>query len=597
MALWGDLVLGQVTPTNRRGKGQGYFRYYRPDGTFEAIVAVNGKLMRNGGDLAITGLPDGFQKDRMVEAVQYGDKLFIATGTKLVEYNGVTASVVTPYSPIPMEALYVGLNGLADNPNLLLTDGNATNLEISGVTVDKQKGIVNTESTFTAYINAPVGMTVEYKWQYRRKDADTFLPTDATFGTGNKTFKFKPTELVDYELRVYAKQQGQADNTAVFYSIPHYAVTSYNENQVEDYSGIHTCNRIIKHWDRLILYGDTVNKNLIHISHLQNPRYFPLNNTLAFDTDKQEPLVKLVQYRDFIVAFLPSSIQALYGTNPKEYRRVRLHTGLGCVAPETPQVFGNHIAFLAKDGVYILKSFGNSESRINVEKIDLKIANLIPPYVENEDACAVVFDDQYQICFPKEKKRYRFYRQLGYWTMDESPYFDFCRFYEWNGDLVVQRQSSGEVFQFDDDVWQDIDHVYEDYIETKSYDFGLPYNPKKAKEVQVLIGLNKYDTNLSVDVWGDSGQILNTEESFASIENGEVIWNTKYVPNIRSQSGTVFGEWNLGVDGFGEVKTKIHKLRLKGGRKYRTVRVGIRHQEAKPYSLLGLGFIFKVKKP
>lgn len=593
MALWGDLEQDQVTPMNRRGRGQGYFRYYNPDGTFHAIVAVDGKLLRNGGDLPITGLPNGFQKDRMIEAVQYGNKLYIATGSGLVQYDGVTAQVVTPYTPNPLEALYIGTNGLAPNPDQFIQDGTATDLQINGVTVNLRKGIVNTESTFTAYSSYPNGSTIEYKFEYKLKSLDTYVLGQDWSTT--KTWKFKPNKADEYEVKVSARIQGSTNE--VYYYLPSYKVSQYNENESPDVSGINTCNRILLHWDRLILYGDTNKRNMIYISHLKNPAYFPTTNTLTFESDKQEPVTKIVQFRDFLVAFLPGSIQALFGKSPQDYQRVRIHTGVGCVAPETAQVFGNYIAFLAKDGVYILKSVGISEDRANVQRIDQKIRNLIPPYPESGDACAVVYNDQYQITFPKIKTRFRFYQNLGTWTKDESPYFDFCRFYEWKGDLVGQSLSTGEVYQFDETVYDDLGYVYEDRIETKPFDFGAPYNPKKLKEVHVLVSHEKHDTNLGVTVYGDNAELISPDDSYAVVENGSVKWIEDFVPNINSQSGTVFGEWQFGTDPFGEITSQRHKLKLKSGGKYRTCRVTIRHMESKPWALLGLGFVFKLKKP
>lgn len=606
MATWSSLDLDQVTPPNRIGNGQGYFRYYRPDGTFDSIVAVNGKLLRNGGDLPITGLASGFQKDRMIEAVQYQDKLYIATGTKFVVYDGVTAKVVDAYRPQPLEAIYVGTNALADNPDDYLQDGIAQDPRIDGVTVDKRYGVVNQTSTFTAYVSIPAGLTLKYAFQYRRIDSNTltepsFEPVDGSgkpIWQDSKVFKFTPKSTGVYEFQVLICDAADVNRTVLSsYNLPEYKVTQYNENPIEDTSTIHSCNRILLHWDRLILYGDPSNRNMIYISHLQNPAYFPTNNTLRFETDKQEPITKLVQYRDFIVAFLPASIQGLYGKSPQEYTRTKIQTGIGCIAPESACVFGNYIAFLSKEGVFILKSFGNNETRLNVERIDTKIANLIPPYPESGDASAVAYRDQYHLCFPSRKTRFRFYREQGHWTRDESPYFDIARFYEWRGDLVIQRQSTGEVYQFDDNVYDDAGYVYEDRIETKSYDFKAPYNPKKLKQLQLLIGHDKADANLGVYVYGDNATLISPDTSYITLENGEVKYVNQFEDNVQSDSGSIFGDWELGVDELGEVRSKIHKIRLVGGRKYRSARVLIRHQEAKPYILMGLGFIFKLRKP
>ena len=197
MVLWKDLQSDQVTPPNRRGKGQGYFRYYRPDGTFKAIVAVEGKLISNGGDLPITGLPNGFQKDRSIEAVQWKDKLFIATGTELVEYDGMEAKVVEPYKPKPLEALYIGTNGLADFPDNYLEDGEGL-LAINGVIPSMRYGAANQPTTFTTFITKDPAEVVEYKYEYGKKEWATGTGTENLLigkdWSSSKTWTFTPKE-------------------------------------------------------------------------------------------------------------------------------------------------------------------------------------------------------------------------------------------------------------------------------------------------------------------------------------------------------------------------------------------------------------------
>lgn len=604
MALWGDLVLDQVTPPNRRAKGQGYFRYYRPDGTFDAIVAVGGKLIKNGGDLAITGLPDGFQTTRMIEAVQYKDKLYIATGSDLIEYDGTTAKTVEPYKPTTLEVLYVGTNAISPNPDQYIQDSVGPIIQIDGVTADLRIGIVNKPTTFKVYVSKPEGVTLKYRFYYKLLKADTYLPTDAEWQDSN-TFTFTPESLEEYEMKFEVRDSTAADTQIDGeYYIPSYKATQYDTNKYPTTTTMKTCNRIILHWDRLILYGDTTNLSTIYISHLQTPNYFPTNNTLIFETDKQEPLIKLVQFRDDVVAFLSGSIQALRGKSPADYQRIRVNTGVGCIAPESPAVFENYIAFLGKEGVYRLKSVHTTDHLFNVERLDLRIKNIIPNYTEAKDACGIYHKEQYLLCFPNQKMRLRYYPNIGIyqdagsWVKDESPYFDICRFFEWLGELVIQSQSSGEVYQFDDTVFDDLGHVFESRIETKSFDFGSQYTPKKLKELQLLIGHEKKDVNLSLDVYADASEIL-TADSYEIVvsEDDEVSYTTSTAKNIQSQTGTIFGQWQLGKDGFGEFKTQLHKIRIRGGRKYRAVRVRVRHNEAVPWSLLGIAFKYRLKKP
>jgi len=565
MSTWNKLIKDESIPETHYGKGQGYFRYYRSDGNFDYIVAVGGKLLRNGGELPIQGLEQGFQTDRMIEAVQFGDRMFIATGTKLVEYDGTTAKVVEPYKPLPLEALYVGTNALADNPDQYLQDGEESFLRIEGIVPSLRIGIVDQPVVFTTYISCPPGSTVEYRYEYKRANLDTFL-LGRDWST-DKTWTWTPKDTGDWQIKVLARIQGSPD-TPEESQLPVYKVSSFDENQAYDVSGIHSCNRILLHYNRLFLYGSTKNRNLVYISHVNNPRYFPTINTIAFESNDQEPLVKLVQYRDFLVAFLTSQIQALYGTGPvgdDPYRRAVLHTGVGCIAPETPRVLGNDIVFLSEDGVYKLKPFGLNE-KMNVEKIDTNIANQIP---RDEDACAAVYRDQYWICFPRRATQFRYYRTLGVWSKDISEYLDICRYQSWATELVAQDRLTGRLFVFDDSVFNDLGHIYEAKVATKKYDFNVPHNPKKIKELHLIVSQDTIDNNLSVEVFGDDSLIVQHDPLSKALSKSVV---------INENSNTI-------------------KVPLAPKGKVRATQAVVRHRKNEPFTLLGVGFVFKLKRP
>ncbi|MGG4267437.1 hypothetical protein [Peribacillus simplex] len=604
MAVWGDLKRSQVTPANRTGKGQGYFRYYRPDGSFKSIVAVNGKLILDGGDLAIKGLPDGFQNERMIEAVQWKNRLFIATGTKLVEYDGTIAKVVEPYKPKPLEALYIGLNGLSDFPDNFMEDGESANLQINGVVPNLQKGVVGQKTTFNTFISKPVEINqVEYKYEYGKRSWSTNSGDISNLKLGkdwsdSKTWGFTPTDDTDWiiqvSVRVKATDIAPAGEPEIF-TIPTYKVTPYNENKAVDTNWVGTCNRIMLYWDRLIVYGDNTHASQVYISHLSNPRYFPVNNTLDFENPEQEAISKIITFRDMLIIFMPSSVQGLFGKAPdgdSPFVRHVIHTGIGCIAPETAKVMGNTVVFLSKEGVQMLKSFDFNENRMNIQELDASIKDQI---TADKNACGLVFDNQYHLTFPDRKERYRYYVNKGVWTKDASPYFDFGRMYEWQSELVVQSLYSGEIYQFSPGVYNDLGHIYEDRILTKSFDMGLPYNPKKIREIQIISERNNYNTELSVNVQVDDNAVVSSERITPYIEGNKVVPNISNEPNVFIDAGTVLGSWKMGVSSFS--KSNTEKVVIPCSGKGRTMSVDIRNKQDSPQAILGLAVAFKVKKP
>jgi hypothetical protein len=582
---WNELMRSVSFSSN---KAQGYFRYYRNDGSFDEIVAADGNLYKGQVLLPIEGL-ESFQKDRVVDSVQYKDKLYIATGTKLVEYDGTSAKVVEPYIPQPQEALYIGTNGLADDPEAYITDGTSAFLEIKGVKMGKRYGVVNVPTPITVFITKPEG-NAEFKYEYRVRTSD---------GTGDwlvlkdwsldNSADFTPSQSVDYEIRVSGRMEGTTETESEYY-VPRYTVNTSDMNEDLPYQDIHTCTRVVLHWERLILYGGETEKDLVYISHLKNPGYFPSSHTLRFENEKQEGIKRIVRFRNVLIIFTDTSIQALYGTSPADYRRVMMNTAIGCISPETACVMGNYITFLSSEGIHVLKSLGNVEDRMNVDKIDSMIDNLVPK--DDPDACAEVMDEQYHIVFPSHGLRLRYYYDRRIWAKDVSPKMNFRKLYSYDNELFGISDTS-KVMRFDPSVYDDDGYVYTDVIETKDFDFGEQYNPKKLKEIQILLG---HPSDSSLYVYADGGNIVNPDKEYAEVmEDGAVVWHSEQSNNVDLSPGTVLGKWEMGKSSFGDNPVRLKKLKVSG--KCIRVRYKYVHAKSEPHTLIGFGTVFKSKKP
>ena len=82
----------------------------------------------------------------------------------------------------------------------------------------------------------------------------------------------------------------------------------------------------------------------------------------------------------------------------------------------------------------------------------------------------------------------------------------------------------------------------------------------------------------------------------ATVQAGkEVVVTTTYEPNVNVDSGTVLGDWDLGTSTFSKAKSEKSTLAVSG--KGRLISVDVRNTQDNPCTLLGLGVIFKVKKP
>jgi hypothetical protein len=568
---------------SKTAKGQGYFRFYHTGTAYREIEAIGGVFFVDGVAKPVTGLPDGFQADLPIEGVQFKDKMYFATGSRLVQYDGTEFSVVEPYKPQPLEALYIGLNGLADDPNNFMTDGTSAFPRIDGVTFDTRYGIVNGPINMHAFVSKPPSMVLEYKFERRyTTDPNGFWFISADWSEdkdhlltvpyeGDLEFKVTIRDQADptYEIEEYDEEKEEMvtntyDKVVGEYYVPKYKIkpTADPEDVEPDTSLIHQCRHILLHWNRLIMYGESMNPDMIYVSHLNKPDYFPIPNTLRFENPRNEKLNVLVPFRGMLTAFTDTSIQALHGTSPYDFRRTTLNTGIGCIAPYTARVMKNYITFLSLEGVHILKTIGYTEDKANVEKIDYMVENEIPL---DKEASAWFHNGEYHIFFPNYLKRMRYHFELQTWMKDRSPSLDFHRVIDFDGTLYGQKRNDGKLLKFDPAVFTDEGVPYLNTFETKYFSFNQPYHDKKLKEFQILASPVDDNTTVDIEVFADENSSIDPGEAQITLN---VVEGLDYERNILSVNGRC-------------LKTKVK----------------ISNQQGKNYKIIGFAYVFKLKKP
>lgn len=548
------------TTTIDTGFTQGVFRHYMTYNTFHTLIAKDGQLEVNG-----EVVPDiSFQKERFIEAVQYGKNTYLATGTKLLVYDGETVKPIEVYSPEPLEILYVGTNALADDPNNTMRHGEGEFLRIDGVTFSERYGVMNHPFTLTAFHTKKAEETVEYQFEYRYSfmaDGEWVLGQD---WSESNQWTFTAEGEGTMQFRINARIKGKTSVASAQYLVPAYTIKPMPDpNDVHpDYVGLHTCNRILVHWDRLVLYGDLENPNVVWFSHLKNPRYVPVPNTLRFETLKNDPVRAVVRFRDYLLVFTDTSIQALFGKSPSDFRRTVLNTSIGCIAPKSVAVMDNYVVFLSLEGVYYLKSIGYVDDKANVAKLDIPISNRM---FKDQNAVGIVHDEYYHIVFPDRKERFRYHKVMEAWTRDNSLHFDIVNMNVWDSDLHVQL-SNGDLARFDDNTYSDLAYVYDASYQTRYFDFGQPYHSKKLKELQVFANAES------------AGQVAHVSVALDGEKRMEdaITW----VANLNRTE---------------DYNTFLDKLKVSG--KCLRAKVTVTHTLDEYASFLGIAFILKVKKP
>lgn len=590
------------------GKKQGYFRFYKTDGSFDEIFAIAGKFYMNDNstDTPIWGMDkDQYQKEKLIDAVQFNNALYIATGTKLVRYTteqgfwAMDHEDAGAYQPTTMEMTYIGSNILVPDPESHLKDTVGLVASIDYVLPSYTKEGSRYRLEAKVFSTNVTGEEYEFALHYRninkRGEAwpDTHPWAWAKLIYPRNVFGGNPSSPGEYELKAVMRKKG---TTAILSEWEgSIIIPETEEAPTKSTYTIHKCTRVTLHWNRLMLYGDPDNPTRLYMSHLNTPNYFPALLNLEFDNPRREPLTTILHYRNSLVAFTKTSTQALYGTGPSDYRRVMLHTDLGCISPNGAAVMKNHIGFLSMQGIYALKTMGLTDDKATVEKLDIKIANIVPL---DTDAIAIFNDSQLQFTFPSRKTRLRFYHDLGAWTKDESELFSFAGISNIDGELfcLVDSTTYSGLYVFDKLVYNDHTYNYTDLWESKYLSFGQPYHKKKLKEIHILTAPKDVEMNCKVYIYADEEAVITPDSGYADIVDGAVVWVVTSSPNFHVSAGTTFGDaWELGDNVLGKNMFALNKLKLSGNCKRTRVRVV--NTEPNENQFIGFAYIFKARRP
>jgi hypothetical protein len=566
------------------GTPQGYFRYYKVDGTYDEIFAISGKFYINSSTTPVSGI--SFQATKPIEAVQFGLTSYFATGTKLMQYDGTTLKEVVPYTPTTLEMLYVGTNALFDDPTGHLTD-------TTGLVASIDQAIPNgTGKAITVQVFCTVisGETYQFSIQYKKStDTKEFLSPTAWGNRSSTNMVSIASSLSEgtYSVRVSMRKTGTTEVLSQ-YDLDY--VVNLKPKTTSTVSEIGKCNRVLLHWDRLFMYGNPDAPATVYMSHLSTPNYFPSLMNLDFDSPRREPITNIIHYRNSLAIFTKSSTQALYGTGPDDYKRTMLHTDIGCIAPFGAAVTRNSIGFVSSNGIYALKTMGLTDDKATVEKIDIKIANVIP---SSSNAIVLYQNNQLHVTYPDTKQRFRFYTDTGAWTKDYSDKFNFTNMYNIDEDIYCL--APGALYEFDPTVYDDDGYVYTNLWESRYIHFGQPYHNKKLKEVHVMMAPDDSEINSSVYIYADEEAVITPVDGSASVVDGAVVWTLTETDNIHADASATFDDVILGTSILGNSKFAMQRLKLTGNCK--RTRIKVTNTEAGKNQFIGFAYIFKVRRP
>lgn len=643
---------------------QGLFKFVNNAETV-LIAAVNGRLhyarpsgttYGNWTQINITdaGSPFTFQTTDAVEATQYGDWLYVATGTKLVRCKvylsggtptATAETIVDQYKPSSQEALYVGLNALNTNPLLYLTDnttGALGTLEALGISITNAFFSINVSNTLTCYVktsatNLP---NVQYSWAYRLS-SDTTWTDYPGYHPHNVAYKSLPFNLSvpgTYDVKCEAKL-GAVTDEWVLYGI---VVESFPKAALLPSSNIQKCRKILLHWDRLILYdpkpsstdGTTNQQDQMFISHVGEPTYFPTLNVISFSSDTQQAVRKIVRYRNILLVFTPDTVQSLAGKSPSDYVRSLINNQMGALWANSVQVVENDVYFVSKYGMYAIRPNTYTLDNFNVMQLNVLIEGEFAEQFITDDATSsyaladaqvvsAVYEGQYFL-YGLQGKIYRHYFDRKAWVTDNMEHMGAIRFgmplvASFNNDQVLIEvayrialypsntlypsgtlypNGTSTFYALDNSVYTDDGVAYTMKLRTKYYDLSQAFNYKKLRQLFIITRLQSEDVNLSVTVQADSAVILDPISGTATVDplTHAVTWTTTTVPNFNFYAGTyLYSNFLSGTNPLGEQALAVLQTNIRA--KCRRVRLQFEHSDPSECEVYGFGLEFRSKKP
>lgn len=547
---------------------QGRFKYQTLAGGTD-IVACNGLLWTVSGgtatQLTITGLAS-FQTTRPIEAVQYRDKMYFATGSGLVMYDGTTASLVNAYAPNGLEALYIGTNGLALQPDNYMSDTTGAADVILGVTASSRYGMINQNVTFTTYIQQISGDSLEYLFEFKQ-----VVSADYTKGrdwSSAKTWTANFGIKADYMIRVSLRKAG---TTTVLsqYVLPRYKVQTTPDETPEagvNFNDLKTCNRIFVHYDRLCIYGCTTNPDYLFISHLNNFTYFPRTNIIKVTDPLRGGLQKVAQFRNYLVCYTNGSIQMITGQSPADFTKTPIHTTIGTTYPYSVQVMTNYMLFVGNDNaVYRLQPIRTNTMAMDVHRIDESLKDQISSLlVQSTNVLSAMYNTQYYLYIESSGQYnmiYRYYYDMDVWVRD-SVQFNFISMMTYNNTLLLCGKTAGNLYKLDNTKFKDSgSQTYQMRILSKDFDFGMPHHRKKLKQYQLLAKMTNV-TTISVDTYLDNTLLSNTVLNYDSNQNSDA-----------------------------------QKLKVMASGRFRYAKVDVKITVNELVQLIGFGFVYKLNTP
>ncbi len=543
-----------------------------------------------------------FQNTRKIESITHNDKLYIATGTRFIKVElidkNLKANIIKPYLPNGMEYQNIGLNLLSPYPEYCVNTRqmNAVKTQIHFVRV---KQIDFDEFLFEAvmtYANGVEPSDYYFKWEkINRAGVSTPLlnyPNEiylfnSSLGTetipiskGKDKIVLRRQDFEEMTIRcTFAKNFKEVlnDDTGSFDKVTEEINFKSGENDVtlhdwvpdnitSELSGaatatppltqqtelnhvwatIHSCNKIISDGNKFILYGDKYKSGQWFKTIINNPEYITYRGGLNFKTNKNEELLKVIQFKGIILAFAYSehvggNISIVLGDGEdyndgsgtfSPYMKRIVNTNISTDNADTVQVVDNMIIFKHQTNIYMIEGSELNNEIISVQslnsKVKIKNKDINIPWEDNtcisevtEDYYALIWDElrtieNKEIYIIRPAMRVKMYYKMGYydgnvmyfpWLIDEGRYFNTSHIIYIDG--VSTHLFHNLLLQYKENVFTDYDNEYEAIIKPRGVDANYPKFKKFLSNALVYYYRGpKQNLDFYIRIYNEAGYLL-----------------------------------------------------------------------------------------
>lgn len=619
-----------------------------------------------GADAWYEFLDKDYAKTYKIDGVAHGGSFYLATGYKLMKIQNedgvITAKQIAPLIPTTKEYNNIGGNTLSENPDIAIKSSLGVSFQILGLIITSE---LNGKQLQGAIVNNPIKVKgimmrpdesypVYYRYKYQREDQsnqdlwtnkssnqngwesltlnanteptwDLVLSQSGAYNISLEVIPAADMDTTNWEPKNIHNMVVYVDSSVMVYNTPTF--------KTDITFSVHTCRRLIIHYNQLVAYKDTLDGNVLYISDINRFDYFPTGITQIMDTPTKDVVTSINYYQNVLVVFTENNIFMWKGQNPSNFDFKNINRTIGCKYGWTARAVGNYLYFMSVEGLFKLKSLYNTEDRLNVEQVDQPIN---PLFRKDCSYIAYTFKGNYYLVEIAPFK----YDVSGNKTSDVGKIFIYDTFLEaWTsyagdylnfnnvlvlgnhvyatdrntnsflvypslkiGDQEYKSYTDGRTYYLNSDntVLEQIDEgrEYKVVLEEVYNSFGKPYHTKKFKELMLkAVDSKEGKTTLGVTILVDGQTVFEPNKYEVKVDE---LTGTVYVVSVEEgvtlPSVSSLGEsFVLNESLLGDYDVSLHRVRFSG--KGKAIKYIIEQTDDKYFGLLGHSTVYKEKKP